>query len=36
MEDLHDRQIIAQRRNDERVPFEEVKKQLIADGILPG
>ena len=36
LEDLHDLELIAKRRNDERIPYEEVKKQLIADGILQG
>lgn len=35
VEDLHDIEIVALRRNDERVSFEEVKRKLIADGILP-
>jgi hypothetical protein len=35
VEDLHDLEMVATRRNDERVSFEEVKKKLIADGILP-
>ncbi len=36
MEDLHDLEIVAKRRNDERIPFEVIKKELIADGIIPG
>ncbi len=36
MEDLYHLRTVAERRNDERIPFEEVKKQLIADGLLPG
>lgn len=35
VEDLHDIEIVALRRNDERVSFEEVKRKLIADGVLP-
>ncbi len=35
IEDLHDLETVALRRNDERVSFEEVKRKLIADGILP-
>jgi hypothetical protein len=35
VEDLHDLEMVATRRNDERVSFEEVKRKLIADGILP-
>ena len=34
MEDLHDLKLIAQRRNEDTVPWEEVKKNLIADGLL--
>ena len=35
MEDVADLVCVAERRDEERVSFEEVKKQLIADGLLP-
>ena len=35
MEDVADLACVAERRDDERVSFEEVRKQLIADGLLP-
>jgi PHD/YefM family antitoxin component YafN of YafNO toxin-antitoxin module len=35
MEDVADLACVAERRDDERVSFEEVRKQLIADGFLP-
>lgn len=35
MEDVADLACVAERRDEERVSFEEVKKQLIADGLLP-
>jgi hypothetical protein len=36
LEDLHDLAIIAQRRDEPTVPWEEVKAQLKKDGLLPG
>jgi hypothetical protein len=36
MEDISDLAAVAERRDDERIPLEEVKKRLIADGLLPG
>ena len=35
IEDLQDLEMVAQRRNDERIPYAEIKKKLIADGTLP-
>ena len=35
MEDVADLASVAERRNDERLSLDEVKKQLIADGLLP-
>lgn len=35
MEDVADLACIAERRDEERVSLEEVKKQLAADGLLP-
>ena len=35
MEDLEDLAIIASRRDDETITFEELKKELVKDGILP-
>jgi PHD/YefM family antitoxin component YafN of YafNO toxin-antitoxin module len=34
MEDLHDLAVVAERHDEELVPFEEVKKRLKRDGIL--
>ena len=34
MEDLEDLAAIAERRDEETVPWEEVKKELIANGLL--
>jgi len=34
MEDLEDIAAIAERRNEETIPWEEVKKELIANGLL--
>lgn len=34
LEDLHDLAIIAARREEEPMPFEEVKRQLQQDGLL--
>ena len=36
MEDVSDLAAVAERRNEERVPLEDVKRRLIADGLLPG
>jgi hypothetical protein len=36
LEDLQDLACVAERRDDERVSLEEVKKRLVADGLLPG
>ena len=35
MEDVADLVCVVERRDEEHVSFEEVKKQLIADGLLP-
>lgn len=35
MEDFAALVCVAERRDEERISFEEVKKQLIADGLLP-
>lgn len=34
MEDLADLACVAERRDEERVSWEDVKKQLITDGLL--
>jgi hypothetical protein len=34
MEDLHDLSIVAERRDEESIPFEEFEKQLELDGRL--
>jgi PHD/YefM family antitoxin component YafN of YafNO toxin-antitoxin module len=34
LEDLHDLAVVAERRAEEPVSFEEVKKRLAADGLL--
>ena len=34
LEDLHDLAVVAERRNEEPVSLEDVKKQLIQDGLL--
>lgn len=34
MEDVADLASVAERRDDERLSLDEVKKQLIADGLL--
>ncbi len=34
LEDLHDLAIIAERRNEPTIPFEELKKRLKEDGLL--
>ncbi len=35
MEDVADLAAVAERRDDERLSLADVKKQLIADGLLP-
>jgi PHD/YefM family antitoxin component YafN of YafNO toxin-antitoxin module len=35
MEDVADLAAVAERRNENRVSLEELKKQLTADGLLP-
>ncbi len=35
MEDLADLACVAERRDDERISFSELKKQLSADGLIP-
>jgi len=34
MEDVADLACVAERRDDQRVSWEDVKKQLIADGLI--
>jgi len=34
MEDLHDLSVVAERRNEESIPFEEFEKQLEKDGLI--
>jgi hypothetical protein len=34
MEDLHDLAMIAERKSDETVSFDAVKKKLKADGLI--
>ena len=34
LEDLHDLAVIAERRDEPTVSFEEIKKRLQADGLL--
>lgn len=34
MEDVADLAAVAERRDDERISFAELKKQLVADGLL--
>jgi PHD/YefM family antitoxin component YafN of YafNO toxin-antitoxin module len=34
MEDLHDLAVIAERRDEPTISFEELKKKLRADGLL--
>ena len=36
MEDVADLAAVAERRDEERISFTELKKQLIADGLLAG
>jgi len=35
IEDMHDLALIAERRHEPRVPWEDVKKRLREDGVLP-
>jgi hypothetical protein len=35
LEDLEDLAMLAERRDEETIPFEEVKKRLKSDGLLP-
>ena len=35
LEDLHDLAVIAERREEPTVPFEELKRKLREDGLLP-
>ncbi|MBU1298502.1 MAG: hypothetical protein KJ963_07160 [Bacteroidetes bacterium] len=34
MEDIHDLAVIAERRDEPTTSFEDLKKQLVSDGIL--
>lgn len=34
LEDIHDLAVIAERRDEPTIPFDELKKRLKADGIL--
>ena len=34
LEDLHDLAVLAERRDEESVPLEEVEKKLKADGLI--
>ncbi len=36
MEDVADLAAVAERRNDERISLEDLKKRLIADGLISG
>ena len=36
MEDVSDLAVVAERRSEPRTALAEVKKNLIADGLLPG
>ncbi len=36
MEDVADLASVAERRDDERISLSDLKKQLVADGLLPG
>lgn len=36
LEDIADLAAVAERRDDERVSLDDLKKELIADGLLPG
>lgn len=35
MEDVADLACVAERRDEDRISLDEVKKQLVADGLLP-
>ena len=35
LEDLQDLAVLAERRNEPRVPLDEVERRLKADGLLP-
>ena len=35
MEDVADLACVAERRDDDRISLDEVKKQLVADGLIP-
>jgi len=35
LEDLHDLSVVAERRQEQSVPLDEVKRRLRADGLLP-
>ena len=35
MEDIADLACVAERRDDEHISLEELKKQLAADGLIP-
>jgi hypothetical protein len=35
LEDMHDLYIIEKRRHEPRIPWEDVKKRLREDGVLP-
>ena len=35
LEDLHDLSVVAERREEPSVPFEEVMRRLRADGLIP-
>jgi hypothetical protein len=34
MEDLHDLAVVAERRSEKPIPFEELKRRLKRDGLL--
>lgn len=34
LEDLHDLAVVAERRDEETVGWEEIKRRLVADGLL--
>ena len=36
MEDISDLAAVAERRDDDRISLNELKKQLTVDGLLPG
>jgi hypothetical protein len=36
LEDIADLAAVAERRDDERVSLDDLRKELIADGLLPG